>query len=181
MPYKAWAKTSQKTKLTMFIVDSPNHYPVDLSWYCPPMFTWLHGEINYGIDGEFNQESWWLYFHLCFWGNSPVRDFRNTCSMPVEISHKTCEINQVFTCCWHGKFIHPSGETFDYGETNYTKPINWGNDNWNSPIMGSIVTIGDLGTKSLKLPPGLLIFYITFPLYAIICLTILDHIYNSVL
>ena len=66
--------------------------------------------------------------------------------MPVEIGYKTCEINQVFTCCWHGKFIHPSGETTDYmmifsGEANYTKPINWGNDNWNSPIVGSIVRI----------------------------------------
>ena len=71
--------------------------------------------------------------------------------MPVDIGHKTCEINQVFTCCWHGKFIHPSGETFDYmmifnGETNYIKPINWGNNNWNSPIVGSIVTISMVST-----------------------------------
>ena len=84
------------------------------------------------------------WIHPRFWGNSPVRDFRNTCWMPVEISHKTSEINQVFTCCWDGKFIHPSGETFDYmmifnGETNYIKPINWGNNKWNSPIVGSLV------------------------------------------
>jgi hypothetical protein len=49
--------------------------------------------------------------------------------MPVETGHKTSEINQVFTCCWHGKFIHPPGETFDYTmifnwETNYIKPVN---------------------------------------------------------
>ena len=68
-----------------------------------------------------------------------------TCGMHVEFSHKTSEIHQVFTCCCHGKFIHPTGETFDCmmifnRKTNYIKQINWWNDHWNSPSVGSIVS-----------------------------------------
>ena len=37
------------------------------------------------------------------------------------------------------------------------------------------------GERCLRLPPGLLMFYITFLLYGLIGLTILDHIYSSFL
>ena len=37
------------------------------------------------------------------------------------------------------------------------------------------------GERCLRLPPGLLMFYITFLLYGLLGLTILDHIYSSFL
>ena len=37
------------------------------------------------------------------------------------------------------------------------------------------------GERCLRLPPGLLMFYITFLLYGLMGLTILDHIYSSFL
>ena len=37
------------------------------------------------------------------------------------------------------------------------------------------------GGRCLRLPPGLLMFYITFLLYGLMGLTILDHIYSSFL
>ena len=43
------------------------------------------------------------------------------------------------------------------------------------------ITSETLGKKCLKLPPGLLMFYITFLLYGSMGLTILDHIYSSLL
>ena len=40
---------------------------------------------------------------------------------------------------------------------------------------------GTFGERCLRLPPGLLMFYIAFLLYGLMGLTILDHIYSSFL
>ena len=43
------------------------------------------------------------------------------------------------------------------------------------------ITSETFGERCLRLPPGLLMFYVTFLLYDLMGLTILDHIYSSFL